>query len=114
MTRHSFVLGNVQRGHEEEGGGRGGRCRNRGAGAHLAFAPPPAPAAGLLAAADAFRTASVAAAVVENADLGAGGEADEVRQPREEVFIHRFVDAHDSSLHSKIPQHRVTSRIISE
>ena len=113
MTHHSFVQGNVQRGHEEEGGGRGGRCRNRGTGAHLAFAPPPAPA-GLLAAADAPEPASVAAAVVEDADLGAGGETSEVRQPREEVLVLRFVDAHDSSLHSQIPQHRVTSRIISE
>ena len=114
MTRHSFVLGNVQRGHEEEGGGGGGRCRNRGAGAHCALAPPPAPAAGLLAAADAPEPASVAAAVVENADLGAGGETSEVRQPREEVLVLRFVDAHDSSLHSKIPQHRVSSCIIGE
>ena len=113
MTRHSSVLGNVQRGHEEEGGGRGGRCRNRGAGAHRAFAPPPAPA-GLFAAADAFGPASVAAAVFENADFGAGGEASEVRQPRKEVLVLRFVDAHDSSLHSKIPQHRVTGRIINE
>ena len=102
MTRHLFVQGNVQRGHEKEGGGRGGRCRNRGAGAHRAFAPPPAPA-GLLAAADASGPASVAAAVFENADFGAGGEACEVRQPREEVLIHSFVDAHISSLHSKIP-----------
>ena len=113
MTRHSFVQGNVQRGHEEEGGGCGGRCRNRGDGAHRAFASPPAPA-GFLSAADTSGPASVAAAVFENADFGAGGEASEVRQPREEVLVLRFVDAHDSSLHSTIPQHRVSSCIIGE